>query len=67
MINCDQYSKPIASDDNFNEVFFEDWVCNRCAYNHENKVCLNVQEVDAQCDTCQSKSECLHFNQSGAQ
>lgn len=39
-----------------------DHVCFECVYNQKNKKCLNVQEIDAQCDTCQCKGECLHFN-----
>jgi hypothetical protein len=62
MINNDQYSEPIATDDKWDGIVGSGHVCYDCAYNCQNRRCLNCQEVDAQCDTCQSGKECLRNN-----
>ena len=61
MINHDQYSDPIATDDKWGEID-SNHTCYECAYNCDNCRCANVHEVDSQCNTCLSKGECLHMN-----
>lgn len=67
MIDHDQYSEPIASDDRWDGKIDSSHTCYQCAYNCADRRCLNVQEVDAQCDTCQSGIVCLHLNPRGGE
>jgi hypothetical protein len=40
----------------------EDHVCRGCVYNIMNERCANTIEVDADCDTCKVKGDCLFTN-----
>lgn len=53
LTECSKKAAPIISADH---------VCYECAYNCQNKRCLNVQECDPQCHDCKSKSKCLKNN-----
>jgi hypothetical protein len=44
------------------DITDKDHICYGCEFNYKNKLCKNIIEIDAQCNKCPSKDECLSEN-----